>query len=350
MNRAFSVLGVREDACKDEVKQAYEYRIKKYKSADYADDPEYARKKIAELKEAYKIAIGEAEDHVGDSIQERRELFKTRSHEDYEEKRRKVARRADEDYEEPETYKAEKRANKRAAKKAASRHYEHTAPKSPGAKKKSSASRLDLGKKINRETLGRAIDNEPGIEPLTEEMKQQKNGRILLIILALIPIVFSMFDALGSDNYYYDDDYDDDYVMNYEYITEGYDKRINNIAIEIYEVMDNADFSYEQGWKNCSDKELSQALDAFVDTYFGDNSIHNTKELMTYLDDTYHDYVYPYLDDNLDEIMYSICDFYGFPQSYQCEYMVYTNNNGERDYITSNVEYLEYLINYYRNL
>lgn len=56
MNKYFSLLGLREDAGKDDVKAAYERRVRKYKSSDYDDDPEYVRKKLAELKEAYEQA------------------------------------------------------------------------------------------------------------------------------------------------------------------------------------------------------------------------------------------------------------------------------------------------------
>lgn len=53
MDRSFAILGIREDATKQQVKEAYERRMKKLKTADYADDPEYAARKIAELRQAY---------------------------------------------------------------------------------------------------------------------------------------------------------------------------------------------------------------------------------------------------------------------------------------------------------
>ena len=56
MNSNFAKLGLREDATKEQVKQAYELRLRKYKSSDYDDDPDYVRKKIAELKTAYNAA------------------------------------------------------------------------------------------------------------------------------------------------------------------------------------------------------------------------------------------------------------------------------------------------------
>lgn len=60
MNRNFAILGLREDATKEQVKQAYELRLRKYKSSDYDDDPDYVRKKTSELKAAYDAAYSMA--------------------------------------------------------------------------------------------------------------------------------------------------------------------------------------------------------------------------------------------------------------------------------------------------
>ena len=60
MDRNFAILGLREDATKEQVKQAYELRLRKYKSSDYDDDPDYVRRKISELKAAYEAAYSMA--------------------------------------------------------------------------------------------------------------------------------------------------------------------------------------------------------------------------------------------------------------------------------------------------
>ncbi len=53
MDYNYTLLGLREDATLEDAKSAYEYWKKKYKAADYDDEPEYARRKIAQLTEAY---------------------------------------------------------------------------------------------------------------------------------------------------------------------------------------------------------------------------------------------------------------------------------------------------------
>ena len=53
-------LGLTCDASTSQVKKAYEERMAKLNSADYADDPEYRRKKKEEATSAYKALIGSA--------------------------------------------------------------------------------------------------------------------------------------------------------------------------------------------------------------------------------------------------------------------------------------------------
>ena len=52
------VLGVGEDASVQQIKKAYEERVKRLKSADYADEPEYASRKLSEAAYAYRVLLG----------------------------------------------------------------------------------------------------------------------------------------------------------------------------------------------------------------------------------------------------------------------------------------------------
>ena len=52
------VLGVREDASVQQIKKAYEGRVKRLKSADYADELEYASRKLSEAAYAYRVLLG----------------------------------------------------------------------------------------------------------------------------------------------------------------------------------------------------------------------------------------------------------------------------------------------------
>lgn len=52
------VLGVREDASVQQIKQGYEERVKRLKSPDYADDSEYVSRKLGEAAYAYRVLLG----------------------------------------------------------------------------------------------------------------------------------------------------------------------------------------------------------------------------------------------------------------------------------------------------
>lgn len=54
------ILGVGEDATREEIKRAYENRIARLKTADYDDEPEYAARKAAMAREAYQVLTGES--------------------------------------------------------------------------------------------------------------------------------------------------------------------------------------------------------------------------------------------------------------------------------------------------
>lgn len=56
----YRVLGITlSNPTEQQIKNAYEQRMAKLKSADYSDDKEYAHKKMKEASEAYRKLIGE---------------------------------------------------------------------------------------------------------------------------------------------------------------------------------------------------------------------------------------------------------------------------------------------------
>ncbi|MGN0735699.1 MAG: hypothetical protein ACI4LP_07835 [Anaerovoracaceae bacterium] len=57
-NYYYRILGVREDATAQQIKQGYEERVKRLKSPDYADDPEYVDRKLREAAYAYRALLG----------------------------------------------------------------------------------------------------------------------------------------------------------------------------------------------------------------------------------------------------------------------------------------------------
>lgn len=56
----YRLLGLRDDASSQQIKDAYENKIRKLKSDDYADDPEYVARKLSEVRHAYGVLTGSA--------------------------------------------------------------------------------------------------------------------------------------------------------------------------------------------------------------------------------------------------------------------------------------------------
>lgn len=56
MTDCFEFLGVSKDATIEEIQKAFEQKASRYRSDFYADDPDYVKKKLKQLKEAYEEA------------------------------------------------------------------------------------------------------------------------------------------------------------------------------------------------------------------------------------------------------------------------------------------------------
>ncbi len=62
--RCFSMLGLSENATKEQVKRAYGRKLATYKGPNYADEPAYAERKMAQLHQAYEEAYALASSDV----------------------------------------------------------------------------------------------------------------------------------------------------------------------------------------------------------------------------------------------------------------------------------------------
>ena len=77
-NYYYRVLGVRSDATPAQIKAAYNSRMARLDSADFADEPEYARRKKAQATQAYKVIMGAAPAATADQKERRFEKHKDR--------------------------------------------------------------------------------------------------------------------------------------------------------------------------------------------------------------------------------------------------------------------------------
>lgn len=75
-NYYYRVLGVKKDATAQQIKKAYDDRIARLNSADYADDAAYVKKKKMQAAEAYRVLTGESRPVSKDQHEARFEMFK----------------------------------------------------------------------------------------------------------------------------------------------------------------------------------------------------------------------------------------------------------------------------------
>lgn len=77
-NYYYRVLGVRSDATPAQIRDAYNNRMARLDSADFADEPEYARRKKAQATQAYKVLMGVAPAATASQKESRFERHKDR--------------------------------------------------------------------------------------------------------------------------------------------------------------------------------------------------------------------------------------------------------------------------------
>lgn len=75
-NYYYRVLGVKKDATTQQIKKAYDDRIARLNSADYADDAAYVKKKKMQAAEAYRVLTGESRPVSKEQHEARFEMFK----------------------------------------------------------------------------------------------------------------------------------------------------------------------------------------------------------------------------------------------------------------------------------
>ena len=75
-NYYYRVLGVRSDATPAQIKAAYNARMARLSSADYDDEPEYARRKKEQATKAYRVLMGDVPATTKEQKENRFERFK----------------------------------------------------------------------------------------------------------------------------------------------------------------------------------------------------------------------------------------------------------------------------------
>lgn len=325
MNRDFAILGLREDATKAQVKAAYEKRLAKYSSADFADDPEYVRKKSAELASAYRRAYAVAGTSAASesSIPQYREA--PRSSERKETSRRderREARRSDERRTKP-------LRRKKPIDEAERPKVDFDLQKLQGkAKEKTKEWKTEFVEQINLSKKDK-----------TKSSKGAESKISLVISIAVILFGLFGFFTDQDDSSDWEDEYEEPYTYTYEY-SLGEDEQIHQLALTATDKIFDLDFESSYYVSSYTDEDLVNVSTKFAKRYLGADSVAEKANQL------YYDYMeFPHDGGgDLFSTVTEILSFYGFPDLAVVEGYI-NEYNGET--ITNTVEYLRYLNQYY---
>lgn len=373
MNRDFTILGVREDASKEQVKSAYQRRLARYKSDDYADDPEYVSQKISQLTAAYERAYSAAGSGASAYDSDRREPEEREAgirrierdsarRRDAENRAIESARKERRRQYEKERQKLESEEGRITERLSRRREEQNDGKNSTGGrpslkmpdlsvlKEKAEAVRANISesgqdmpdrKKNLRQRADTQRDAAIGSGPVhkkkTNDLSKQAAGVVIAVLLAFVGFLNTMCD--GSEDMNYSDWEDDSYTYEiYDYSEK--DLQTYDSAQKASELLYSLDYasSWEEG--SFTEAELELAANAFVRAYTGDLSL---PALTERLSNEYEQFSAVPGDDlqwQLDEVL----QFYGFPFFDEANGMI-SPYTGET--MGNRVQYLQFLIRYH---
>lgn len=373
MSRCFRILGLSENATKSQVQVAYERKAARYKGPDYGEEPEYAHRKLAELKTAYEEAYrlartdGTSRGYTMTSQPAERKSAGRIVRSGSEPKRRPSSRLRDAERKEADHERGEKFhqwLEKREESKARKKNKDERKKGSNVIKEKLKNPDFSRIKDALKEIAADLKDDDSADgTPISvdsgQHLGQEGTGKvkkadskdskgntamsIISTVLSLIIASMALFGSCESDDASYEE-YETGYdsIYNYEEIADS-DIVVRDLAQGsremLFEQGEEASASFPE---ETEDDYLSQASE-FAKIYFGMESVEDVT------DDLYGRY-YEYPIDSsatLNEQLDNIFIFYGFMQTWDAGF--YRNPyTGEQ--IHGNADYLDYLNQYYSEI
>lgn len=375
--RCFSILGLSENATKEQVKRAYGRKLATYKGPNYADEPAYAERKMAQLHQAYEEAYALAGSDADAVTASRIELDVQQLPKKKTAKSSHLldAERDAEDSNKREKFHQwlERRDDKKQTRKEGKGKELPKLQKPDFSKLKSKlseikekvASQMDFdgeedGPSFEQEPLFNEIEIEkddlasPDEAVPTEysggnsHTAKKSKGLSTELIKLIVSIIVIIVAAAGgcSDDVADDEDYDydgDGFAYIFDIAQEEIrdeDRKVVNLADESYILLlDQEERSFSSVDYVIQDGDAERA-DKFAENYWG-------KESMTeVLDDLYQEYgeAMDYSSDSLDVQLDAVFEFYGFAALDMAAWYEQPYNG---DHIECYGDYLDYLNQFY---
>ena len=399
--RCFSILGLSENATKEQVKRAYDRKLATYKGPNYADEPAYAERKMAQLHQAYEEAYALADNDANSNTASRieRDVQQLPKKKTAKSSHLLDAERDAEDSNKREKFHQwlERRDDKKQSRKDGKRKELPKLQKPDLSKLKNKlseirdevASQLDFDGEENGEFFGQepfvneietnkddfsdfvkecvyteektepgrgfsdtgsSLDEDTTVEYSGENTRTAKASKGLSteLIKLIVSIIVIIVAAAGgcSDDVADDEDYDydgDGFAYIFDIAQEEIrdeDRKVVNLADESYILLlDQEERSFSSVDYVIQDGDAERA-DQFAENYWG-------KESMTeVLDDLYQEYgeAMDYSSDSLDVQLDAVFEFYGFAT---LDMAAWYEQPYTGDYIECYGDYLDYLNQFY---
>lgn len=359
MNRDYLLLGVRENASKEQIQKAYERRLLKYKSPDYDDDPEYVRRRIDELNAAYNRVYKAAETASGSLKREvravesgyekrsikgkERETVHSQKRVNYEKKRREI------EGEELHLFDRLRRTNQGAESGDKNKKVLNK-PDFTSLKNKANDLKTRVTESINdgnamsvQEATVKSETADTLNGPAAEKNEENQAKVFLSVISVIISLVVGFCTMCDSSDDIYIGDVEDDYSYVYELSDySDSDRAVYDEAQQVYTSLYEMELADHWLETTVSEAELEMTANAFTKAYTEDLNLSALCERL-------YQHYDQFTASGSDDVSYQIEEvlrFYGFPDYYEIEGRI---NPYNEEVIDNMCKYLHYLIQYHDN-
>ncbi|HKM29088.1 MAG TPA: hypothetical protein VJY37_05335 [Anaerovoracaceae bacterium] len=345
MNKYFRLLGLSENATKDEVTKAYNRWVQKYRALDYADDPDYVRRKLDNLARTYRIALDQAETSAAhdnsydNGYDGGYESYDKNYGRDYGDDWEKECEHYDE-YDEPDNDGHAMRKIKGLADSAKDlfenkddRAYaKKRRQRSVATERKKTKAKYDLKKKHTDGPTYTLDDSGSGTVAVHNDTSSEGGGSkyagvVIAIILALLSGGLSMCG--DSDDYDYND---------YSGYTSTRDEEVVQVGSDI---CDSMDYYVDVVTEKSKLSDIKEEADEFAGHYFQMDSM---EDLFQYMED---EYGYYYGEASYWDKVTQVMSWFGMPSYIFAQGYMFDEANDNA--INNKVEYIQYLNDYYED-
>lgn len=362
--RSFRFLGISETATKAQVEAAYQRKVARYKGPDYAEEPAYAERKLAQLYQAFQEAYELAENSSA-TVEPTRAARVERDagpraddEHNAREKFHQWMERRDDDKHQRKTKRAGKRELPKLSKPDLSKLKEklHEIKEEVATQlelnsgEETTKAEYEVTEQVGEQTVFADTyddDQDDRYQPSTTTRESDnKTGEILKVVVSLLTAIFLFAGGCGDSDIDFDDtDYENEpkyayiYSSDWDIMTDE-DEQIATKAGRSYDLLLEGTCYSSSTIHDETENDYREEADLFAKTYFNMDSI---DAVTSHLFETFPSFGID-TEQPLSIQLDAIFAFYGFGE---LESAVWYENPYTQDRMCGYNDYLKYLNQYY---